>query len=240
MRGISARVSSGTSEMPTTKAIAVDRAPAMPKVLISAEWEKSRAMKEAAAVAVASTQAGPTTSTAKRAALMRRSPSISRLRMATVSCMESEKPSTMISGIMTFRNRFSLKPSQPNSPSDQMMAMTGGSAAISHQREAPEEGVGDDRAEQEAERVVEVAVALDRVPDLELHHRRAGELHLERRVLQIFFRRVVDLLNHGIQALALATTWRSSASRMRVSVPSSERSLPEMISLRRTLSMRSL
>ncbi len=50
--------------MPTTKAIAVDSAPAMPKVRISAESENSSAMKEAAAVAVASTQAGPTTSTA--------------------------------------------------------------------------------------------------------------------------------------------------------------------------------
>ena len=37
----------------------------------------------------------------------------------------------MISGIMTFRNRLSLKPSQPNSPIDQTMAITGGSAAIS-------------------------------------------------------------------------------------------------------------
>ena len=36
----------------------------------------------------------------------------------------------MINGIMTFRNRLSLKPSQPNSPSDQMMAMTGGRAAM--------------------------------------------------------------------------------------------------------------
>ncbi len=36
----------------------------------------------------------------------------------------------MISGIMTLRNRLSLKPSQPNSPSDQMMAMTGGKAAM--------------------------------------------------------------------------------------------------------------
>ncbi len=50
--------------------------------------------------------------------------------MATVSCMESEKPSTMISGIMTLRKRFSLKPSQPNSPIDQTMAITGGRAAI--------------------------------------------------------------------------------------------------------------
>ena len=41
-----------------------DKAPAMPKVLIRAESEKSNAMNEAAAVAVASTQAGPTTSTA--------------------------------------------------------------------------------------------------------------------------------------------------------------------------------
>jgi hypothetical protein len=50
--------------------------------------------------------------------------------MATVSCMESEKPSTMISGIMTLRKRLSLKPSQPNRPTDQMMEMTGGKAAI--------------------------------------------------------------------------------------------------------------
>src|SRR4029077_5437413 len=101
-----------------------------PKVRIRAESEKNNAMNDAAAVAVASTQAGPTTSTAERAALMRRSPSSKRLRRATVSCMESEKPSTMISGIMTFKNRLSLKPSQPNRPSDQMMATTGGSAAM--------------------------------------------------------------------------------------------------------------
>ena len=60
-----------------------------------------------------------------------RDESTRRFRIATVSCIESEKPSTMISGIMTFRNRLSLKPSQPNSPIDQTMAITGGSAAIS-------------------------------------------------------------------------------------------------------------
>ncbi len=89
---------------------------------------------------------------------------------------------------------------QPERPDD---GDDRGEGRDQHQREAPEEGVGDHRSEQEAEGVVEVAVVLDRVPDLELHHRRAGELHLERRVLQIFFRRVVDLLNDGIQALAL-------------------------------------
>jgi hypothetical protein len=59
-----ARVSKGTSVMPTMKAMIADSAPAMPKMRISAESEKSSAMKEAAAVAVAMTQAGPTTSTA--------------------------------------------------------------------------------------------------------------------------------------------------------------------------------
>ncbi len=116
--------------MTTRKAVSVDIAPAMPKVRIRAESEMSRAMKEAAAVMLVSTQAGPTTSTASRADLMRRSPSTSRLRMATVSCMESEKPSTMISGIITLRKRLSLKPSQPNNPRHQIIAMIGGSAAM--------------------------------------------------------------------------------------------------------------
>src|SRR4029078_1858054 len=64
LRLINVRVRSGTSEMPTMKAITVDIAPAKPKVRIKAESEKNNAMNDAWAGAVASTQAGPTTSTA--------------------------------------------------------------------------------------------------------------------------------------------------------------------------------
>src|SRR5690606_17094999 len=45
------------------------------------------------------------------------------------------------------------------------------------QRYTPEEQEGDERADKEAEAVVDVAVALDGISDLQLHHRRAGELH---------------------------------------------------------------
>ena len=51
--------------------------------------------------------------------------------MADTICMLSAKPMTMISGVMTLRNRLSLKPIQPNSPSDHVTASTGGSAATS-------------------------------------------------------------------------------------------------------------
>ena len=45
--------------------------------------------------------------------------------------MLSANPITMTSGVMTLRNRFILKPSQPRRPSDQATAMTGGTAATS-------------------------------------------------------------------------------------------------------------
>ena len=51
--------------------------------------------------------------------------------MADTICMLSAKPMTMISGVMTLRNRLSLKPIQPRMPSDQITASTGGSAATS-------------------------------------------------------------------------------------------------------------
>ena len=51
--------------------------------------------------------------------------------MADTICMLSAKPITMISGVITLRNRLSLKPIQPRSPSDHVTASTGGSAATS-------------------------------------------------------------------------------------------------------------
>ena len=57
------------------------------------------------------------------------SPAISRSRAAKVSCIESEKLITMISGVITFRNMLRLKPAQPSTPSDSRIASSGGNAA---------------------------------------------------------------------------------------------------------------
>ena len=72
-----------------------------------------------------------------------------------------------------------------------------------HQREAPEKGIGDDRAEQESQQIVLEAIALHGVADLKLHHRRAGELHLQPGGPQFALRGVVDLLDHMVQPVAL-------------------------------------
>ena len=103
----------------------------MPKVRISADCEISSARNESSATPCASTQAGPTTRTAKRTAWALVSPSRRRMRIADTICMLSAKPITMTSGVMTLRNRLSLKSSQPSSPSDHSTASTGGSAASS-------------------------------------------------------------------------------------------------------------
>ena len=50
--------------------------------------------------------------------------------MALVICMESEKPMTITSGVITFKNRLSLNPAQPSAPSDQTTASSGGTTAI--------------------------------------------------------------------------------------------------------------
>ena len=87
---------------------------------------------------------------------------------------------------------------QPERPDD---GDDGRQRGNEHQRQSPEEGVGDDRAEQEAEHIVLEAVALDGIPDLELHHRSARELHLEPGVLQLLGGGIVDLLHHRVQPL---------------------------------------
>ena len=87
-------------------------------------------MNEMPAVACVSTQAGPTTRMALRKAEYLSSPAISRSRAAKVSCMESEKLMTMMSGVITFRNMFRRKSSQPSAPSASRMASSGGAAAM--------------------------------------------------------------------------------------------------------------
>ena len=53
-----------------------------------------------------------------------------RSRAAKVSCIESEKLMTMMSGVITFRNMLSWKFSQPSAPSARRMASSGGAAAM--------------------------------------------------------------------------------------------------------------
>ena len=104
--------------------------PASPKVRIRSELENISAMNEMPAVPWVSTQAGPTTSTALRNAWYLLSPAISRSRAAKVSCMESAKLITMMSGVITFRNMLRRKSSQPSVPSASRMAISGGPAAM--------------------------------------------------------------------------------------------------------------
>jgi hypothetical protein len=50
--------------------------------------------------------------------------------MAKVSCMLSEKLITIMSGVITLRNIFRRKSSQPNVPSASNIAISGGPAAM--------------------------------------------------------------------------------------------------------------
>ncbi len=86
-------------------------------------------MNDMPAVPWVSTQAGPTTSTAFLNAVYLSWPAIRRSRAANVSCIESEKLITMISGVITFRNILRLKLAQPRPPSASTIAMIGGNAA---------------------------------------------------------------------------------------------------------------
>ncbi len=76
------------------------------------------------------TQAGPTTRMALRIASNLFSPCSSRSRAKKVSCIESEKLITMMSGVITLRNMLRRKSSQPSAPSASRIANSGGPAAM--------------------------------------------------------------------------------------------------------------
>jgi hypothetical protein len=86
-------------------------------------------MNDMPAVPWVSTQAGPTTRTAFVNAVYLSWPAIRRSRAAKVSCIESEKLITMISGVITFRNMLRLKLAHPSPPSASNIAIIGGKAA---------------------------------------------------------------------------------------------------------------
>ena len=117
--------------MTAMKEMQTASAPAIPNVRISPDCENSSARNDSSAMPCASTQAGPTTWTAKRSASPLEWPSRRRMRIADTICMLSAKPITMTSGVMTLRKRLRRKPSQPSSPSDHSTARTGGRAASS-------------------------------------------------------------------------------------------------------------
>ena len=78
-----------------------------------------------------STQAGPTTASAPRIACGLVCPATRRSRIAKVSCIESEKLITMMSGVITLRKMLSWKSSQPSAPIEIRIATSGGAAATS-------------------------------------------------------------------------------------------------------------
>ena len=168
-----------TNEMP------VASTPAIPKVRISPDCEMSSAANDSNAVPCASTQAGPTTRTAKRTASALLSPSRRRMRIADTICMLSAKPITMTSGVMTLRNRLRRKPSQPKQTERPQHRQHRRQRRQQHQRNALEEDHGDGGAEQQPEAVVDELIALHRVADLELHDRRTRQVRLEADGIQL-------------------------------------------------------
>ena len=72
-----------------------------------------------------------------------------------------------------------------------------------HEGDAAEEQDGDEAAAKKAERVVDDAVALDRVADFELHHRHAGQLGREAGAGEILVHRLADFADDIAQLVAL-------------------------------------
>ena len=85
---------------------------------------------------------------------------------------------------------------QPERPNHRDDRRQGGDQ---HQRDAAEEDRGDRRTEQQAEAVIDDLVALDRIADLELHHRCPGELDRKAGGIEILFRDLLDRADDGFR-----------------------------------------
>ena len=110
------------------------------------------------------------------------------------------------------------------------MAISGGPAAIDHERRPPEEQNGDQASRRESDGVVDHPVALDGIADLELHDGDAGEAGLEAGSGQIGVQRVGECRERCRSGGCSATASGSSARTISVSLPSFESSLPRIIS----------
>ncbi len=107
-----------------------------------------------------------------------------------------------------------------------------------HEGDAAEEDDGDQAAGGEADGVVDQPVALDRVADLKLHDRHAGELAVSAGAGEIGADGLADSCDDVVHLLD-AGDLGSSASTISASGPSSESSLPRMISFDLTFSISS-
>ena len=159
-------------------------------------------MNEMPAVPWVSTQAGPTTSTAFLNAVYLSWPAIRRSRAANVSCIESEKLITMISGVITFRNMLRLKLAQPSAAEREQDRDHRRERGHHHERYLAEEDDRDDAAGQNAEDVVGQPVALDRVADFELHDRNAGQFGLEPAAFEIVGHQLPDIADRLAELVA--------------------------------------
>ena len=71
--------------------------------------------------------------------------------------------------------------------------MAGGTAAIAMKEKCRKKIMRDDDADEEAQPVIDDAVALHRIADFELHHRRAGKLGAEAGAGEMADRGLLDL-----------------------------------------------
>jgi hypothetical protein len=98
---------------------------------MSADSANAKETIDSAWIIAVSRQAGATSSTARRAASMRPAPAMMPRRIANTRCIESEKPDTSMSGVMTLMNRLRRKSRPPSTPSVHRMAIEGPATAMS-------------------------------------------------------------------------------------------------------------
>ena len=117
--------------------------------------------------------------------------------------MLSEKPVTRISGVITLMNRLRRKSSAADHAERPHDRDGRSEHRDQRQRQPAEEQERDRHADQEAEAVVDEPVALDRVADLELHDRRAGQLHAKARARERLLGGFLDAADDRPGALLL-------------------------------------
>ena len=131
----------------------------------------------------------------------RSSPASSRSRAANVSCIESEKLMTMISGVITLRNMLRLKSRPAENAERQQNGEQRRERRHDHERYLAEEQDRDQASRQDAGDVVDQAVALDRVADLELHDRDARQFLAEPGIGEIGGHDLADFADRLFQSV---------------------------------------
>src|ERR1019366_2552323 len=183
--------------------------PASPKLRIRSDSEKSKAVKETAAVAWVKTQAGPTIKIAFFKASYLSWPASKRSRVAKVSCMLSEKLITMIhdEGWHHVEEHVEAEIQPAERAEREYNGDQRRTGRDDHERNAAEEENCDEAAGGESGYVVDQPIALDRIADLELHDWNAGKLCVETETREILAQCFANFADSAAQPVASDEGW---------------------------------